>query len=43
MRETYIVRDDELTVWRVLNVELPDGGDGKIDCGNRHAIVYRRK
>ena len=42
-RETYIVRRDALTVWRVLNVELPDGGEGKIDCGNRHAIVYTRK
>ena len=43
MRETYIVRGEELTVWRVLNVELADGSQGKIDCGNHHAIVYRRK
>jgi hypothetical protein len=34
---------DELTVWRTLNVTRPDGSQGKIDCGNHHAIVYSRK
>ena len=43
MREVYILTGDDLTIWRVLNVVLPDGGDGKIDCGNRHAIVYTRR
>jgi len=43
MREVYIPLRGELTLWRTLNVELPDGGQGKIDCGNRHAIVYTRK
>jgi hypothetical protein len=43
MREVYIPLKGELTLWRTLNVELPDGGQGKIDCGNHHAIVYTRK
>ena len=45
MREVYILNQssDELTVWRTLNVTLPDGAQGKIDCGNHHAIVYSRK
>ena len=45
MREVYILNKngDELTVWRTLNVRLPDGSQGKIDCGNHHAIVYSRK
>jgi hypothetical protein len=44
-REVYILdkNGDELTVWRTLNVTLPDGSQGKIDCGNHHAIVYSRK
>jgi hypothetical protein len=45
MREVYIldITRDELTVWRTLNVTLPDGSQGKIDCGNHHAIVYSRR
>ena len=45
MREVYILNGnrEELTVWRTLNVRLPDGLQGKIDCGNHHAIVYSRK
>lgn len=43
MREVYIPLRGELTIWRTLNVELPDGSQGKIDCGNHHAIVYRQK
>ena len=45
MREVYILNKngDELTVWRTLNVSRPGGVDGKIDCGNHHAIVYARK
>ena len=45
MREVHILNKngDELTVWRTLNVRLPDGQPGKIDCGNHHAIVYSRK
>jgi hypothetical protein len=43
MQEVYIVKGNELTVWRVLNVIFADGSQGKIDCGNRHAIVYVRK
>ena len=43
MREVYIALKGELTIWRTLNVELPDGTQGKIDCGNHHAIVYKRK
>lgn len=45
MREVYILNGtgDELTVWRTLNVRTPDGGSGRIDCGNHHAIVYSRK
>ena len=45
MREVYILNGNrgELTVWRTLNVRMPDGTQGKIDCGNHHAIVYSRK
>jgi hypothetical protein len=43
MREVYIPLRGELTVWRTLNVERPDGGPDKIDCGNHHAIVYTRE
>lgn len=43
MREVYIALRGELTIWRTLNVELPDGTQGKIDCGNHHAIVYVKK
>jgi hypothetical protein len=43
MREVYIALKGELTIWRTLNVELPDGTQGKIDCGNHHAIVYLKK
>ena len=42
MREVYIPLRGELTVWRKLNVERPDGAPDKIDCGNHHAIVYTR-
>jgi len=42
MQEVYIVRGSELTIWRVLNTVFADGTQGKIDCGNRHAIVYAR-
>jgi len=44
MREVYILNKngDELTVWRTLNTRRPNGVDGKIDCGNHHAIVYSR-
>jgi hypothetical protein len=45
MQEVYILNRDrtELTLWRTLNVQMPDGGSGKIDCGNRSAVVYRRQ
>ena len=45
MREVYILNrnGDQLTVWRTLNVRMPDGLQGKIDCGNHHAIVYSRQ
>ena len=45
MQEVYVLNRDrtELTLWRTLNVQLPDGGSGKIDCGNRSAVVYRRQ
>jgi hypothetical protein len=45
MQEVYILNRDrnELTVWRTLNVQMPDGSSGKIDCGNRSAVVYRRQ
>jgi hypothetical protein len=43
MRDVYIVQGRDLTIWRTLNVEFEDGRDGKIDCGNRHAIVYTRE
>jgi hypothetical protein len=43
MREVCIALKGELTIWRTLNVELPDGTQGKIDCGNHHAIVYKKK
>ncbi len=42
MREVYIIRDDELTIWRTLNVVFADGTQGKIDCGNHQVIVYTR-
>ena len=43
MRDVYIALGRDLTIWRTLNVELPDGTQGKIDCGNHWAIVYTRK
>ena len=45
MREVYILNGacTELTVWRTLNVIMPDGSQGKIDCGNHHAILYTRE
>jgi hypothetical protein len=43
MRDVYIVQGRDLTIWRTLNVEFEDGRDGKIDCANRHAIVYTRE
>jgi hypothetical protein len=45
MREVYILNGnrEELTVWRTLNVRMPDGLQGKIDCGNHQAIVYGRQ
>jgi len=45
MQEVYILNRDrsELTLWRTLNVRMPDGTSGKIDCGNRAAVVYRRQ
>jgi hypothetical protein len=33
----------ELTLWRTLNVRTPDGSSGKIDCGNRVALVFVRQ
>ncbi len=42
MRETYIVLRGSLTIWRTLNGVFPDGTEGKIDCGNHHAMVYSR-
>jgi hypothetical protein len=45
MQEVHILSRDraELTLWRTLNVRMPDGSSGKIDCGNRAAVVYRRQ
>jgi hypothetical protein len=45
MQEVYILNRDrtELTVWRTLNTVTPDGSSGKIDCGNRAAIVFTRR
>jgi len=43
LREVYIPLRGELTIWRTLNVERPDGGPDKIDCGNHHAIVYVKR
>jgi hypothetical protein len=43
MQEVYIVLGNDLTIWRVLNTVFADGTPGKIDCGNRHAIVYTRQ
>jgi hypothetical protein len=43
MRDVYLVQGRDLTIWRTLNVQFDDGRDGKIDCGNRHAIVYTRE
>jgi hypothetical protein len=43
--EVYVLNRDrsELTLWRTLNVRMPDDTSGKIDCGNRAAVVYRRQ
>jgi hypothetical protein len=45
MQAIYILSRDrtELTLWRTLSVRMPDGASGKIDCGNRSAVVYRRQ
>ena len=45
MQEVYILNrnHNELTLWRTLNTVLPDGSSGKIDCGNRAAVVYVRQ
>jgi hypothetical protein len=43
LREVYILSgNDLLTVWRTLQVNLPDGTQGRIRCGSHAAIVYRR-
>ena len=41
MQDVFILNRDgtELTLWRTLNVVMPDGSSGKIDCGNRVAVV----
>jgi hypothetical protein len=45
MQEVYILNRDrsQLTLWRTLNTVLPDGSSGKIDCGNRAAVIYERQ
>jgi hypothetical protein len=45
MQEVYILNRDrsQMTLWRTLNTVLPDGSSGKIDCGNRAAVVYVRQ
>ncbi len=45
MQDVYILNRDrsELTLWRTLNTVRPDGSSGKIDCGNRVAIIYMRQ
>ena len=45
MQDVFILNRDrtELTLWRTLNVVMPDGSSGKIDCGNRVAVVYVRQ
>jgi hypothetical protein len=42
MQEVYILNRDrsQMTLWRTLNTVLPDGSSGKIDCGNRAAVIY---
>jgi hypothetical protein len=43
LREVYILSGkDILTVWRTLHVNLPNGTQGQIGCGNHAAIVYRK-
>jgi len=41
--DVYIVRADELTIWRTTNVEYPNGTQSQNICGNRQAIVYQRQ
>jgi hypothetical protein len=45
MQEVYILNRDrsQMTLWRTLNTVLPDGSSGKIDCGNRAAVIYVRE
>jgi len=44
-QDVFILNRDrtELTLWRTLNVRMPDGLSGKIDCGNRVALVFVRQ
>jgi hypothetical protein len=41
--DVFIVRGDELTIWRTFNVEWPDGTQRQDICGNRQAVVYQRQ
>jgi hypothetical protein len=41
--DVYIVRGDELTIWRTFNVEWPDRTQRQDICGNRQAVVYQRQ
>ena len=42
MREVYILNRDR-TGLAHAELQMPDGGSGKIDCRNRSAVVYRRQ
>ena len=41
--DVFIVRGDELTIWRTFNVESPNGTQRNDICGNRQAVVYQRQ
>lgn len=43
LQDVFIVRSDEMTVWRTFNLELLNGTLSQNVCGNRQALVYQRQ
>ena len=41
-RDVFVVRGDELTVWRTFHLEGPDGALDQNACDGRQALVYQR-
>jgi hypothetical protein len=42
-RDVYVVRQDELTIWRNFTIEWPEGSLSSTACSYRQALVYQRQ